>query len=120
MFRKFLLWLPPILWASLIFYLSSIPQLEVTSEPVWNFLTRKLAHIGEYAILGFLVSRALNWRHPQLALVLSFLYAVSDEWHQTLVPTRTGKVADLVFDLFGIILGVGWKSLPVVLKKLKK
>lgn len=110
----FWLWLPVLVWAGLIFYLSSVPNLAV-GEGMVDFLTRKPAHILEYALLFVLFFRAVkgsfgrNWKFWEINLgsgALSFLYAMSDEVHQALVPTRSGKVEDLGFDLLGILLAV--------------
>lgn len=100
------LWLPPLLWMGVIFILSSIPHLQTTSDPFWNFVTRKLAHIFEYSVLSFLILRAFGFRKPLLSLFLSLLYSLSDEYHQTFVLSRTGKFSDIIFDLVGILLGI--------------
>lgn len=114
------LWLPVIAWSGLIFYFSSIPQLEVTSEPVGNFLTRKLAHLFEYAVLYLLIMRATQFKRPGLAFVLTVAYSITDELHQALVPTRTAKIEDVVLDAFGASLGGAvWKYYPKILSKLK-
>uniref|UniRef100_A0A832E0V9 VanZ-like domain-containing protein n=1 Tax=candidate division WWE3 bacterium TaxID=2053526 RepID=A0A832E0V9_UNCKA len=113
-FRRLLsLWFPVLFWAGLIFYLSSIPNLAV-GEGAVDFLTRKPAHVLEYAILFALVFRALGGMSRELqaakgklylsAAVFTFLYAVTDEIHQMLVPSREGKIYDLGFDLLGIFL----------------
>jgi len=105
------LWLPVLIWAGLIFYLSSIPNLAV-GEGTVDFLTRKPAHIIEYALLFGLIWRALQGSLVATvrtlyfsAAVFTFLYAVTDEIHQMLVPSREGKLYDLGFDLLGIFLG---------------
>lgn len=114
------LWGPVVVWCALIFYLSDVPQLEVTSEPVGNFLTRKLAHIVEYAVLFILILRATQFKRPRLAFALTITYAITDELHQALVPTRTAKLEDLAFDTLGALLGGAvWKYYPAVLTKLK-
>jgi len=41
-----------------------------------------------------------------LAGAASFLYALSDEWHQSFVPTRQASIADLISDAVGIILAL--------------
>ena len=114
-FKKALwLWLPAIVWAFLIFYLSSRPGLAI-GEGAVDFWTRKPAHIGEYAMLFVLVFRAARqsfgklWEFWELYLgvgAITFAYAVSDEIHQLFVPTRAGKIEDLGFDLLGVLLGV--------------
>ncbi len=105
------LWLPVLIWAGLIFYLSSIPNLAV-GEGTVDFLTRKPAHIVEYALLFGLIWRALQGSLAVTARTLYFsaavftlLYAVTDEIHQMLVPSREGKLYDLGFDLLGVVLG---------------
>lgn len=109
-----LLWLPVLLWAGLIFYLSSLPNLAV-GEGAVDFWTRKPAHILEFGLLFVLIFRAIKesfgagWRFWELNLgvgVWTFLYAISDEIHQAMVPTREGKIEDLGFDLLGILAGL--------------
>lgn len=100
------LWLPVLLLEILIFYLSSIPGLELTNEPVANFISRKAAHLFEYAALGFLIYRALGYKRAGWVLLLCFITALSDEFHQSLVPNRTAKVSDLLFDVAGVSLGL--------------
>jgi len=109
--RVIFLWLPVLVWAGLIFYLSSIPNLAV-GEGTVDFLTRKPAHIIEYALLFGLIWRALQGSLAITARTLYFsaavftlLYAVTDEIHQLLTPSRAGKIEDLGFDLLGIFLG---------------
>ena len=53
------LWGPVIVWAALIFALSSIPSLN-SGLGTWDEVLRKCAHVTEYAILGFLLLRAIG------------------------------------------------------------
>jgi hypothetical protein len=55
-------WAPVVLWAGLIFGLSSVPNLG-TDLGTWDLVLRKLAHFGEYAVLGLLLVRAFG-REP--------------------------------------------------------
>lgn len=112
--KKFIIyWLPPLLWMVFIFILSSRQRVNLTNKLVYNFLIFKTLHMIEYAILNFLLFRALyNISDKKLKLrkkllysvVLSVIYAVSDEIHQTFVPTREGKIRDLFIDTVGIFL----------------
>jgi VanZ family protein len=97
------LWLPVVAWAGLIFALSSVPDLG-TGLGGWDLALRKVAHAGEYAVLGALLVRAL--RRPGSAVALGVLYAVSDEVHQALVPGRMGSPLDVAIDAAGVVLGV--------------
>ena len=90
-------------WAGLIFVLSSVPDLG-TGLGGWDLVLRKLAHATEYAILGFLLLRAVG-REPW-ALALGVAYAVSDEVHQHFVAGRHGAPLDVVIDAIGVTVGV--------------
>lgn len=110
MLRIAKLWVPVFLWCGLIFYLSSVPSLE-TPFGAWDTLLRKGAHISEYFILAFLLYRAFcgTFRLGAFYLIfwpalLSFLYAASDEFHQSFVPTRGPSIADVMIDSLGIVL----------------
>jgi hypothetical protein len=96
-------WLPVVLWAALIFGLSSIPSLG-TGLGTWDLVLRKLAHTTEYAVLGFLLVRALGSELPAFAAGVA--YAVSDEVHQHFVRGRHGAAYDVAIDAFGVLLGV--------------
>lgn len=112
MFYKFLgSWLPLIFWMSLIFYISSIPDLTPGfSSDGANIFFSKLAHIAEYAILTALLIRAFGGKNSgfsfqsvlQLAFLTALLYAVSDEYHQLFVQGREGTFRDVVIDAIGI------------------
>ena len=96
-------WAPVVLWAGLIFALSSIPSLS-TGLGTWDLVLRKAAHVGEYAVLGALLWRAL--RSGPLALLAGSAYAVTDEVHQVFVSGRQGSALDWVIDTIGIAAGV--------------
>lgn len=50
-------------------------------------------------------------RAALLAWGLSVMYAVSDEWHQTFVPTRVGTPWDVLIDAAGAALGLALAGL---------
>lgn len=107
--KKFLyFWLPVLIWAFIIFILSSIPNLE--SGLKQDFVLRKIAHILEYAILNFLLIRAFTAEGLDckkaiiFSTILALLYALSDEYHQTFVFGRAGKIQDVGIDSIGITL----------------
>jgi VanZ family protein len=96
-------WVPVVLWAGLIFGLSSIPSLS-TGLGTWDLVLRKLAHTTEYAVLGLLLLRAVGSELPAFAMGVA--YAATDELHQHFVPGRHGAVYDVAIDAFGVLLGV--------------
>ncbi|HEU4710795.1 MAG TPA: VanZ family protein [Pyrinomonadaceae bacterium] len=72
-------------------------------------VTRKLAHLSEYALLGILAARAFRgspraWLRERWFLVslsLIVVYALLDEYHQTFIPSRTGTIYDSLIDMTG-------------------
>lgn len=81
-----------------------------------GFDLRKYAHMAEYALLAFssvnffaeliLDLRILPIRSVFCSLMLSFLYACSDEFHQTFVPGRAGQFTDVLIDMAGALIGI--------------
>ena len=75
---------------------------------------RKTAHLTLYALLGFslhlhfhCLSSKVRIRKPALpAFAAGFLYACSDELHQTFVEGRSGELADVMIDSAGVLLGI--------------
>ena len=101
--RRFSLWAPVVLWAAVIFALSSVPSLG-TDLGVWDTILRKGAHMTEYAILALLLFRALGSELP--AFLFGLAYAVSDEIHQLFVSGRHGSPVDVAIDAAGLLLGL--------------
>ncbi|MDP3963837.1 MAG: VanZ family protein [bacterium] len=103
-------WLLPIAWAGMIFCFSSIPSLESGFAVSVDWTLRKIAHAGVYAMLAFLLFRALrdgqrmDTKKALLwASALALGYAFSDEFHQLYVPGRHGRLRDVGIDTIGII-----------------
>ena len=101
--RRFVLWLPVVLWAGLIFALSSVPDLG-TGLGTWDLVLRKIAHFCEYAVLGGLLLRAVG--RELVAVAAGALYAASDELHQHFVAGRHAAFRDVAIDTAGVLAGV--------------
>jgi VanZ family protein len=101
--RPVSLWLPVVAWAAVIFAISSIPSLS-SGLGTWDTILRKGAHMTEYALLGFLLVRAL--RDDALAFYGALVYASTDELHQAFVRGRHGSAVDVGIDAIGAFLGV--------------
>ena len=113
------LWVPTLFWCLVIFVLSSLPGADFSANKGDNFLIRKSLHVIEYGVLTVCLFRAT--KKVGLAVLLSILYAVSDEVHQDFIIGRTGKVSDVLFDGFasmlaGLILWKYFQNLPQKLK----
>ena len=75
---------------------------------------RKYAHMTEFVLLAIpaclFFRELLLERRPRLAagcdLVFCFLYACSDEFHQTFIPGRVGAFSDVLVDMAGAIFGI--------------
>lgn len=104
------LWLPVLAWCAVIFAGSSVEGSPLPN-PAWSdWLLRKAAHVGEYAVLFLLARRALRGgEHPPSfpgawAFAFCVFYAATDEFHQTMVLFREGCVRDVLIDAFGAAL----------------
>ena len=101
--RRLSLWGPVLLWAAVIFALSSVPSLG-TGLGDWDTVLRKCAHVTEYAIFALLLYRALGRELP--AFLIGFAYAITDEVHQEFVRGRHASPFDVSMDAAGLALGL--------------
>ena len=106
-------WLPPVLWMGVIFFLSAQPTLPYHPDTLLDSILKKAGHMVEYGILTFLLWRALSrgwgtllWSPLVTAFLVSVLYAVSDEYHQTFVPGRNGTPVDVGIDAVGALVAL--------------
>ena len=134
--RNFLkYWLPVFVWMAVIFGASAdshshersasivkpllrwlFPHMSESEIETIHTLLRKCCHLTEYAILGLLVFRALRhsrtglppWSWPRVGgtLLIVFLYASSDEYHQSFVPGRQALFSDVCIDTGGGAIGL--------------
>ena len=96
-----------------IFILSAQLSLPHAPDTLLDFVLKKTAHMIEYGILAFLLWRALSRGQGTFsrsalaaAFVITVLYAASDEYHQTFVPGRHGKLIDVGFDAAGALVSL--------------
>jgi VanZ family protein len=91
------------------------PQISFATLNAIQFGIRKLGHLTEYAILAMLLWRALRsgtrWQMKMSILVLvaalaCAIFAASDEFHQSFVPSRTPSPRDVMIDICGAFLGL--------------
>ena len=132
--RFFEYWVPVFIWLGIIFAGSTAifsaeqtsrylvpflrwldPQISASTIAAIHFGLRKLGHLTEYAILAALVWRALrslktigakiSWAFVG-AWIACGIVAVSDEFHQSLVPSRTSGLGDMIIDVNGALIGL--------------
>jgi VanZ family protein len=133
-FRKLVTkWMPAIVWMLFMFFGSTDvlsaehtsrflvpfllwlnPQISPATIVSIHFALRKLGHLLEYAILSGLLWRALRGtltadRKLVVALstfLLAAVFATSDEYHQSFVPSRTASAHDVMIDCIGAFVAV--------------
>jgi len=112
-FQKYEKWVILAFWLAAIFYLSSKSLGFVVYIDWWEYLIRKLAHMFEFGVLAFLLFRILGQtekRHVNWNLFWAFaftvMYSISDEYHQTFVPGRTGTYTDVLIDSVGALVAI--------------
>ncbi len=127
-------WMPAIVWMAIIFLGSTDmlsaehtsrflvpflrwldPQISLAALAAIQLGIRKLGHLSEYAILAMLLWRALRGgTRGQMKVSILFLlaavacaiFAASDEFHQSFVPSRTSSPHDVMIDICGAFLGL--------------
>ena len=120
-FKSWKYWIPAILLMGIIFYLSNLPEAQIPYiiKPVVRFIYRilksmkiplhffidwlKVGHALGYILLGsafyLVVEKLIKIKHPYLyALLFSFLYACTDEFHQIFIPGRSPEIKDVLLD----------------------
>ncbi len=93
----------------LIFWMSSRPAPEAVQKwPIFGVI--KLSHLAEYGFLTLLwvwgLRHATNWSLRKVAMnsvLITVLWGISDEFHQSFVPERTAKLADVFTDLLAAL-----------------
>lgn len=90
---------------ALIFVMSSR---RVPDSVIGLGISDKWLHLVEYAVLGFLLARAMERIGPWgvAPTIIGMLYGMSDEWHQSFVPGRDATLIDVVADTVGSAIGV--------------
>ena len=106
--NRFLVWLPVVTWAGVIFFVSAQPKETFDRLGLSGLLISSLGHLVTYGILMYLVVLALHYGSSLparylfvCAFVLVALYGLSDEYHQSFVPGRTATIWDWLVDLVG-------------------
>ena len=102
-------WGLPLVVMAAIFLLSAQPSLN-SGLGLADTIGRKLVHFAEYGLLAFLWASALRTRMEArraalVALVVTSLYAATDEYHQTFVEGRHGSPLDWAIDTAGAATG---------------
>jgi VanZ family protein len=107
-----LLWLLPLLYMLMVWRLSSLPDntyVELPDSTVDGFIKESL-HLVEFAILYLLFVTAAYFNKKLtpatnvLFAVLASLYGISDEIHQSFIPSRSASLIDVIKDITGVTI----------------
>lgn len=134
--RRLVYWLPALVWMGMIFFGSTdvlsgsrtsrfiapvvrwlFPGISEERVDRIVFVVRKCAHVSEYGVLAVLVlagmggtfrpvPREWSWPRAGGALLVCAAYAVTDEVHQSFVPSRFGDPVDVLIDTAGAGVGL--------------
>jgi VanZ like family. len=104
----------PLIFMAAIFLCSSIPMDHQIQR--FEFIMgidpalQNILHIPAFGILTFLWIKSLIKLHISkekavfVAVLVTFLYGIADEFHQYFVPGRFFSLQDMVFNLTGTLL----------------
>lgn len=109
--KYFLAYSLPTLWAGFIFFLSDQQILPGLSISLYDFIFKKSAHMFVYAVLYVLLFRAykitngnkITGKHYLFPILISLVYALVDEFHQSTVPGRHPTIRDVGYDMLGVL-----------------
>jgi len=125
-------WWPALLWAAVIFSMSTdtfsaahtsrilepllrwlYPALSFEQFETTHFLVRKTAHFTEYFVFAVLLFRGIRgdrqgwrWTWGLLALFAAAVYSCLDEIHQAFVASRTASPYDSLLDSVGAAVAI--------------
>jgi VanZ family protein len=108
--RAGLAWFLVVAWAAVIFALSATPNLRFAEADTIDFVVRKPGHMAAFGILAVLLWRAISYSRGRgavaVSLVLTVLYAASDEFHQSFTAGRHPSLVDVAIDSVGALIAL--------------
>jgi len=122
---RWIYWIPVLAVMALIFVASSQSGLRISDDADIDKPFRVSAHLLAFAslagtlLVAFSRGRAPRLRDAALAFGITFIYALSDEWHQSFVADRKGRLDDVMTDAIGALIGIGvaWVVLTLGAKR---
>ncbi len=113
-------------WQLLLLVLAAVSAwfaLTPGPPPLAASMGDKVNHIAAFAAMGFAaaLARPASWRHAWLAALGLLGYGVFIELVQSVLPTRTADIGDLLADALGAVAGLllvaalrrVWRRTPV-------
>jgi len=113
--RLLIRWGPALAVMLIIFLFSSQTKGTLPDFGKADFGVKKTSHALIYALLavamvwGVRGSERVSWQPVAIAFGLTVLYALTDEYHQTFVTGRDGKLFDVGVDAVGATIGLAFR-----------
>lgn len=101
--------------SNIIPYIKNMEEVDRTifKETVLAPIVRRIAHFSIYAMLGLLttnfmltIEKRKTYIKVILALLFCVIYAITDEFHQTFIAGRSGRIIDVFVDTLGALTGI--------------
>lgn len=75
---------------------------------IMNLLVRKSTHLMVFGILAVLFFKSIKMKKYAFLVswILAVLYAMTDEWHQSLIPGRGASFHDVLIDSMGALMAL--------------
>ena len=86
------------------------PAADADTLYLYHAAIRKLAHLFQYGVLGLFALHAFTYFKRPVVFALSFVTSVAmvDEFRQSFDPARTATPLDVLLDIIGAILALGF------------
>jgi len=117
--KKYLVYLPLVLYWLLILTLTSLPGADVPNIHIND----KIEHMLAYGGLGFLLNLSLRIQNKftfiknypaWFSILIVSAYGALDELHQLFIPDRSCDILDWSADTIGVIIGVTVMTLLIL------
>ncbi|WP_462410356.1 VanZ family protein [Neobacillus sp. Marseille-QA0830] len=84
----------------------STPSADNQEVGILNLMMRKSTHFLVFGFLAFLLFKSLGVKRFSyfLAWLITFFYAMTDEYHQSFMPGRVSSFRDVLIDSFGAFI----------------
>jgi VanZ family protein len=107
--------LPALSYMTLIFLVSSGPITSPSISKAPDYVLHFLAYAALYVAVFWAVHEGLTPARNRggywLPAVITILYGISDEYHQSFIPSRDASVLDVGTDALGALAGVPLEKL---------
>ena len=102
--------LPALAYMAFIFHMSSSPVTSGTLNAIPDYVLHSSGYAALYVLVFWAVHEDLDVRSGRgaywLPVIFTILYGISDEFHQSFIPTRQCTLPDLGADAAGALAGV--------------